>query len=291
MYYYYEKIAIGVTALALAAAGMNAARNWNKEARDAIRHTFTNDKTLDVNDVDGTIEVIGDNGNTIRVEGEEIIKGYDQQAIDHARRDVKLDINERDGVAQLYVNGPFRSNNGGASDNHGFHDHYDGHEYETTFNFTIRVPRNTALELRNVNGEIKTQDTRGKFNVHGVNGSVSMTGVAGSGTLNTVNGRTTVAFSESPRETCDFKTVNGAIEASFPPNFAADLRLKTLNGGAFTDFDSTALIPKTSEARENSRGRYVYRINHTSSLRIGAGGPELNFETVNGDIRIKKETR
>jgi len=288
--YYYGKIAIGVTSLALAVATANAARNWNKEARDAIRHTFTNDKTLDVDDVDGTIEVIGDNGNTIRVEGEEIIRGIDQNAVDRARREVKLDINERDGVAQLYVNGPFR-NNGHASDNHGFHDHYDGHEYETTFNFTIHVPRNTALELRSVNGEIKTQDTRGNFHVHGVNGSVSMTGVAGSGTLNTVNGRTTIAFAESPKGACEFKTVNGAIEASFPQNLAADLQLKTLNGSAYTDFDATALVPKTSEARENSRGRYVYKINHTSSVRIGAGGPELNFETVNGDIRIKKETR
>lgn len=287
----HERIAIGVTAIALAVT-VAGARNWNKEARESIRHTFANDKTLDVDNIDGTVEVIGDNGNTIRVEGEEIIHAVDQQAVDRARREVKLDINERDGVAQLYVNGPFRSNNGNhSSDNHGFHDHYDGHDYETTFNFTIRVPRNTALELRDVNGEIKTQDTRGKFNVHGVNGGVSMTGVAGSGTLNTVNGRTTIAFSESPKENCDFRTVNGAIEASFPANLAADLRLKTLNGSAYTDFEATALLPKTEESRDNSRGRRVYRINHTSSVRIGAGGPELSFETVNGDIRIKKETR
>jgi len=284
----YERIAVGIIAFALAATITGAARNWNKEARQAIHHTFSGDNALDVDNIDGTIEVIGDSGNTIRVEGEEIIRAVDQTAVDRARRDVKLDINERDGVAQLYVNGPFRGNNGHASDNHGFHDHYDGHEYETAFNFTIRVPRNTGLELRNLNGEIKTQETRGRFNVHGVNGSVSMTGVAGSGTLNTVNGRTNIAFSESPKEPCELKSVNGAIEASFPPNLAADLRLKTLNGQAYTDFDATALIPKTSESRQNSRGRYVYNVNHTSSVRIGAGGPEINFETVNGDIRIRK---
>jgi hypothetical protein len=288
---FYEKAAIGIAAFALASTLATGARNWNKEARDAIRHTFTNDKTIDVDDVDGTIEVIGDNGNTIRVEGEEIVRAVDQQAIDRAKREVTLDINERDGVAQLYVNGPFRNNNNRGSDNHGFHDHYDGRDYETTFNFTIRVPRDTALELRNVNGEIKTQETRGRFNLHGVNGGVTMTGVSGAGTLNTVNGRTSIAFRESPKAACDFKTVNGAIEASFPPNLAADLRLKTLNGQAYTDFDATALLPKTAEAHDDSRGRRVYRVNHTSSVRVGAGGPELSFETVNGDIRIKKETR
>ncbi|HWF07311.1 MAG TPA: hypothetical protein VG297_02550 [Bryobacteraceae bacterium] len=288
---FYEKAAIAIAAFAFAATLATGARNWNKEEREPIRHTFTNDKTLDVDNVDGTIEVIGDNGNTIRVEGEEIVRGVDQRAVDRAKREVTLDINERDGAAQLYVNGPFRSNNGHSSDNHGFHEHYDAHEYETTFNFTIRVPRDTALELRNVNGEIKTQDTRGRFNVHGVNGGVTMTSVSGYGMLNTVNGRTSIAFRESPKQASDFKTVNGAIEASFPPNLAADLRLKTLNGQAYTDFDATALLPKASEAQDNSRGRRVYRVNHTSSVRIGAGGPELSFETVNGDIRIKKEAR
>lgn len=287
---YYQKIAIAITACALVATVLDAARdNWNKEAREAIRHTFTNDKTLDVDNVDGTIQVIGDGGNTIRVDGEEIIRAVDQPALDRARREVKLDINEKDGVAQLYVNGPFRNNSNHSSDDHGFHVHFDSRQYETTFNFTIHVPRETALQLRAVNGEIKTEETRGKFDVHGVNGAVTMTGVAGSGTLKTVNGRTAIAFRESPKASCDFQTVNGAIEASFPPNLAADLRLKTLNGQAFTDFNATELLPKTSEALENSRGRRVYKINHTSSVRIGAGGPELSFETVNGDIRIRKE--
>ncbi len=52
---------------------------------------------------------MGDNANTIRVEGERITHAEDQQAVDRAKHDVKLDVNEKDGVAQLYVNGPFRT--------------------------------------------------------------------------------------------------------------------------------------------------------------------------------------
>jgi len=288
---YYQKIAVAVIAFALAVTVVDASRrNWNAEAREPFHYTFSNDKTLDVDNVDGTIQVVGDNGNTIRVEGERIARGEDQQALDHAKRDVKLDVNEKDGTAQLYVNGPFRDGNH-SSDDHGFHIHYDGHEYEVTYNFTIHVPRETALRLRTVNGDIKTDDTRGKFDIHGVNGSVTMTGIAGYGTLHTVNGRTAVSFRENPRQASDFQTVNGAIEASFPPNFSADLRLKTVNGQAYTDFEATALLPSTAQAGERSNGKFVYKSNHTSSVRIGAGGPELTFETVNGDIRIKKESR
>jgi DUF4097 and DUF4098 domain-containing protein YvlB len=275
----------------LAATILDASRrNWTAEAREPFHYTFSNDKAVDVDNVDGAIQVVGDNGNTIRVEGERVVRGEDQQALDRAKRDVKLDVNEKDGAAQLYVNGPFR-NNGHSDDDHGFHLHYDDREYEVTYNFTIHVPHETGLRLRTVNGEVKTEDTRGKFDVRGVNGSVTMTGIAGYGTLHTVNGRTSVSFRENPKQASDFQTVNGAIEASFPPNFSADLRLKTVNGQAYTDFDATALLPSTAQAGERSNGKFVYKSNHTSSVRIGAGGPELTFETVNGDIRIKKESR
>ena len=286
---HYEKLAIAITACALVATVLDASRrNWTAEARETFHYTFSKDKTLDVDNVNGTIQVVGDNGNTIRVDGERVARGEDQQALDRAKREVKIDVNEKDGVAQLYVNGPFREN-GHASDDHSFHVHWDDHEYEVAYDFTVHVPRDTEIRLRTVNGDIKTEETRGKFNVHGVNGSVTMTAIAGSGTLRTVNGRTTVSFRENPRETSDFQTVNGTIEASFPPNLSADLRLKTLNGQAYTDFEATALLPSTAEASERRNGRFVYRINHTSNVRIGSGGPELSFETVNGDIRIRKE--
>ena len=157
------------------------------------------------------------------------------------------------------------------------------------YNFTIHVPRETVLRLSALNGEVKTEETSGKFDIHAVNGPVTMTGIAGNGTLRTVNGRVTVSFRQNPRAASDFHTVNGIIEAAFPPTFSADLRLKTLNGRAYTDFDATGLLPSTAEAGERKNGRFVYKSNHTSSVRIGSGGPELTFETVNGDIRIKKE--
>ncbi len=287
----YERIAIAIIACALVTTVLDAARrNWTAEVRDPLHYTFSNDKTLDVDNVDGAIQVVGDNGNTIRVEGERIARGEDQEALDRSKREVKLDVNEKDGVAQLYVNGPFR-NNGHSSDDHGFHVHSDEHEYEVTYNFTIHVPRATGLRLRTVNGEMKTEDTSGKFDVHGVNGSVTMTGIGGYGTLRTVNGRMVISFRESPRQASDFQTVNGTIEASFPPNLSADLHFKTMNGEAYTDFDATALLPSTAQAGDRKNGKFVYRTNHTSGVHIGSGGPELSFETVNGDIRIKKESR
>ena len=287
---YYEKIALATSVLAVATTLLNAShRDWKTEAHQTIQHTFTNDKTIDVDNIDGVIHVLGDGGNTIRVEGEQIIRAADQGALDRAKREVSLDVNEMVGIAQLYVNGPFRGNNS-SSDNHGFHPHYDDRDYEVTYNFTIHVPRDTELRLRTVNGEVKTEQTNGKFDIHDVNGAVTMTAAAGSGAVRVVNGRLALAFRENPKTPSDFQSVNGAIEASFPPSLSADLRFKTVNGQVYTDFDTTA-VAQTAAPAENRNGRFVYKADRLRSVRVGSGGPQLDFQTVNGDITIRKETR
>ena len=80
--------------------------------------------------------------------------------------------------------------------------------------------------------------------------------------------------------------MNGEIEASFRPNLSADVRVKTLNGGAYTDFDAS-LLPTTAAAQQLN-GKFIYRAGKSTGIRIGAGGPEINFKTLNGDIRIVK---
>ena len=85
--------------------------------------------------------------------------------------------------------------------------------------------------------------------------------------------------------------MNGTIEATFPRDFAADLQLKTFNGGLFTDFDTTALPAEPERAERSDRPRYVYRQRGFTKVRVGAGGPVLTFDTLNGDVRITRAAR
>ncbi len=278
---YSEKIALAALFFGVASGAV-----WNTEAREPLHYTFSNDKVLDVDTITGTIQVIGDGGNTIRVEGERIIRAASQEDVDRAKKEVTLDVNEKNGTAQLYVNGPFRGNHN-AGDDHGFHIHSDGRHYDVAYNLRIHAPRQTELRLSTVDGAVETEQTNGRFDIHGVNGAVTMTAAAGSGTVRAVNGRLTISFRENPKGPVDLETVNGAIEATFPPNLSADLRLKTLNGQAYTDFEATALT-QPGAGGERRNGKFVYKPDRDASVRIGAGGPELKFETVNGEIRIRK---
>ena len=66
---------------------------------------------------------------------------------------------------------------------------------------------------------------------------------------------------------------------------ALDLYFKKLNGGIYSDFEVAALPQKTA-AGESKNGKFVYRANGKAAGRAGKGGPELSFDTLNGDIRL-----
>ena len=280
-------LVILTAAMALSAASRH---DYKLEEHEPVRHTFSGDKTLDVDLINGSMTIIGDGGNTMRVEGERVIHAANAEQMARAKKDDVLDINEKGGVAQLYENGPFRNNNSShSSDDHGFHDTSD-REYEVEWNVTVHVPHDSALHLRTVNGGVTTQDTSGAYDVRSVNGAIAMTNLAGSGSISAVNGTNTISFRENPKADSSFTSVNGKIDLTFQPNLSADFSLRTVNGGMFTDFEATALASSGGTASKDN-GRYVYKNRGESRIRVGSGGPQIKVETVNGSVQIRKQTK
>ncbi len=224
----------------------------------------------------GSIHVIGYNGSEIQMTAEKTIDADSQDRLDAAKREVKLDTSQSGDGLRIYVDGPFRHRD-------------NGHRgYRVNYDFELKVPVGTAVRLAAVNhGHIRLEGTSGDFDLSNVNGGIELAGASGSGAAHTVNGKISAGFARSPASASSFKSVNGSIEASFPPNLAADISVKTLNGGAYTDFDMTALAQPTPVA-ERRGGKFIYRSGRSTDLRVGAGGPQLKFETVNGSIRIVK---
>jgi len=238
-----------------------------------------------LDNVSGSIHVTGYSGSEIVMDAQKSIHAESQDRLDAAKRDVKLDISQAGGELKLFVDGPFRCHcaDGGS----GVHDH--GHRgYDVRYDFELKVPAATVLRLATVNGgHVRVENTSGDFHLHNVNGAIELSEVAGSGTAHTVNGGITASFAGNPAAATSFKTVNGAIEASFRPNLAADLQLRILHGGVFTDFDVAAL-PNPAPVPERRDGKFVYRSDRSTAMRIAAGGAQLSFQTLNGSIRITK---
>lgn len=253
--------------------------------QETIRKSFTlpaGERSLEVDNVTGFIEVTGDQGDQIQLVVNKTIRGESKAKLEEARKDVTLEITQNQGEVKLYVDGPFRCGRG-----HGHCYSSDGHEgYSVRMDFQLKVPRNIALRLSTVNsGHIHVKDVTGNYSIHNVNDGIEMENIGGAGTVRTVNGNVKVVFRENPRENSVFASVNGNIDLYFAQNLAADFRFKTLNGDVFTDFPMTSL-PVRAVQSERHNGMFRYRADRFTGGRVGAGGPEIKVETLNGNINL-----
>jgi hypothetical protein len=280
---------------AITAAGRAADDDEKYPVKDSERIqrslTFTGagPHRLDIDNVFGSIQVAAHDGASVELIVTRTLAAATQERLEAARKEVTLDVKEEPSLISLYVDGPFRDCdcNGGSSrrrrDGSG---RWRDLQYDVRYDFVLKVPRRVGLTLSTVNrGDIKIEGTTGDFQVTNVNGGIEMLDIAGSGRVGTINKDVRIVFRTNPTGPSSFKTLNGDVVVTFQPPLTADLRMKTFNGGMYTDFETTAL-PALTPVSERKQGKFVYKSDRSAGVRVGGGGPELRFETLNGDIRI-----
>lgn len=215
------------------------------QEKDEIRKTLKfpeakESRKLLLDNASGSVDVVGYDGDAVELIVYRTIRAESSEKVNEAKEDVTLDIKEERDRVKIFVNAPWRAENGSV--------HYHGYRfygYEVRLDFELKVPRKTHLILKTVNeGDIRVKDVEGNYEIRNVNGEVEMLEAAGSGKVSTVNGSVRVTFRKNPEERCTFSTVNGKIEIELQKNFSADLLFKTMNGQVYTDFEFSGLPPK-----------------------------------------------
>jgi len=294
-------VAIALTATIVSPAAITAAGRGDNDEKypvkdsERIQRSFAltgaGPHRLDIDNVFGSIQVAAHDGNSIELNVTRTLEAATQERLEAARKEVTLDVREDPALISLYVDGPFRDCDCNRDrDADGRHrrggSRWRDRQYEVRYDFVLKVPRQVGLTLSTVNrGDIKIEGTTGDFEVTNVNGGIEMLDIAGSGRVGTINKDVRIVFRTNPTGPSSFKTLNGDVVVSFQPPLAADLRMKTFNGGMYTDFETTAL-PSLMPVSERKNGKFVYKSDRSAGVRVGGGGPELRFETLNGDIRI-----
>jgi hypothetical protein len=259
-------------------------RYLNARDEEKIQKSFTlpaaGQKSLEVDNVWGSIEVIADTTDKVELTVARTNEAESKEKLERAKKEVTLDITQEEGALKLYVNGPFRCQCDDCRHSR------DDEGYRVKMDFKVHVPRDIDIKVKTVNeGRVKVSNINGSFVVRNVNGDIEMDNVAGSGTARTVNGPVIVSFRQNPHENSEFKTVNGSIELRFAHDLSADFRFKTFNGGIYSDFPVTTL-PVHAIQEERRGGKMVYRADRFTGARVNGGGPEIQIENLNGDIRI-----
>jgi hypothetical protein len=260
-----------------------------QEFKQHISKEFTQQKgAVAIYNLNGSVKVEGYAGDKVMIEIDETITAPDQETLDQGKREFKLAFDQKQDSVISYTSAPYDTR-----PHRNWNNWNDRRriEYQVKLEYTVKVPMQSDLYASTVNnGHVIVKDVHGALKVHNVNGSITIVNAKGTTEAHTVNGPVTVNYLSIPPDVSSYYTVNGEMNITYPANLAADLSFKSMNGQFYTDFQDAEVLPSRIVKTQNKEGAgTTYKLSQISDVRIGAGGKIFKFETLNGNIYIKKQ--
>jgi hypothetical protein len=233
----------------------------------------------------GSVKVEAYNGNDIIIEVDQTINAKSDAALKIAKSEFKLGFDQTADSVIAYTAAPYNTRPRQKNNEV----HQNPRQYFVELDYTIKVPANVNIDISTINGgEITVSNVRGKLKVNNINGGITIANAKGATNARTINGPLTVSYVTAPAEACSYYALNGKLMVTYPANYAGDVQFKSLNGSFYTDFDNTQSIVTEATTEKNGKGGTMYKLNKNNKLRIGQGGKLTTFETLNGNIYLKK---
>jgi hypothetical protein len=221
---------------------------------------------LILKDFSGKLPITGYNGNEIIITSAsenlappEKAKGL--KAIYPAGTDntgLGLDVNKNNNQISIFCLLPFTS----------------GGEYE------IKVPENLAIEIESGcerSNEISIENMKNEIDIKNCH-DIKLKNVTGPLILSTISGNIDITFSGiSSEKPFSVNTISGDIDITLPVKTAADLQLRTINGGFYSDFELT-------DSQKNLKKIGGNELN----FPLNGGGFKFDIVTVSGNIYLRK---
>jgi hypothetical protein len=155
----------------------------------------------------------------------------------------------------------------------------------------VQTPVNTSLNVHTVDGgQLTVEGVSGDIDAQNLNGAVIIRNVSGSVVAHSLNGNVTVSMtSVKSGSPMSFTSLNGTIDVTLPANLAADFAMKTNHGEIYSDFDvKLKALPQPVVEADSKKGKYKVKTENTVMGSVNGGGPEFKFQTLNGNIYIRK---
>ncbi|GAB4022927.1 DUF4097 family beta strand repeat-containing protein [Spirosoma koreense] len=151
--------------------------------------------------------------------------------------------------------------------------------------YTIKLPRKVAILYQEVNwhgSKVMISNMDGDLEIRTNNSSIDLDNVTGPVVANTINGEVNVVYSNlSQEKPTAISTINGPIDITLPAGSKANLKLSSIQGEMYTDFDLGVKNTKDGMSKVGG-GR---NIDGTTN----GGGVELQLKTINSNIYIRKQ--
>ncbi|HYR87609.1 MAG TPA: DUF4097 family beta strand repeat-containing protein [Terriglobia bacterium] len=125
--------------------------------------------------------------------------------------------------------------------------------------------RNNSIEIKHVAGSVTADASYQNVTIQDANGPI---------TVRNRNGDIVLGFVKAPDKDISIVTQYSNVRLELPSTASFNIDARTQHGSVTSEFDGT-------ETRSSDRDRFLRG-------QVGRGGPNINIETRNGDIRLEK---
>ena len=274
--------------LLLCFAGANA-QEFKEHITKEFPVTSAATGQLAIYNLNGPIRVEGYAGDKIVVDIDKVITADDNDRLTIGKNEFRLGFDQHGDTIVVYIAEPFDTRPHRWENRNGNNKQID---YDFQLSFTVRVPYTLGLHISTVNrGDISVSDVAGPLDINNVNGPITIKNAKGATRAKTINGDLTVNYLDTPPAISDYYTLNGTLSVTYPPSLSAICQFKSMNGSFYTDFPNVEILPALVTKNTVPHGDGItYKLNIAKQIRIGNGGKLFKFETLNGDIYIKKQS-
>ena len=214
---------------------------------------------LEINNVNGKIEVEPSTGNSVDVSAVKKARGASAES---ARASLdRATIVENVSSGEIKIETKVEKSTGVVF-NSG----------NVTVEYHVKVPAGAEVKFTNVNGNISITGLQGRINAETTNGGVTTRDVSGQLDASTTNGGLDIDMSRVPEGGVKLEFTNGGLKMRVPRDAKATISASIANGG----INSNDL--QIEATGDNSRRRLEGRMN--------GGGGRIQIEGTNGGITL-----
>lgn len=259
------------------------------EFKEHISKEFTvkANSTFALYNINGHIKIEGYDGNKVIIEVDKTISGQTEAIVNEGKKEFKLDFEQKADTLIAYISEPWDSRPNRNQERYNDHKKI---EYHYNMDFVVKIPKSLNLHASTVNGgNVEIKNVEGILEISNVNGKINIENAKNTSQVHTVNGEITVNYLNNPTDASSYKTINGDIKITFKKDLAADLSFKSMHGEFYTDFENIEKLANEVQQNTQKRGNGIsFKIDNRTAIRIGNGGKKIKFETLNGNVYIKK---
>ena len=259
-----------------------------------------NNNHLTIFNVYGSVDVEGHDGDAILIKATNQVFANSQNLLDEGIEEIGLKFEQYGEKIYVYLDSPYTYfdreeeliwHSDTCWRHHDCSRKHKKKAYKYHMDITVKVPENTNLKVSTINdGDIKISAVDARtLNVNNINGAIDMVDVAGQTDVNAINKDINISYRKNPTSDSIFGSINGDLNIKFAGQPDANVVYETMHGELYSAFDVSMLKPEVKRTSKQKEHGIQYKLGAGSRLKVGNGGPEYKFHTLNGDIKIQRQ--